>query len=293
MVLNLAFPKIILVGMITVNLTFATRLQSAEPDSPSLLAAETLEAALKQAKNPASPEQQVELFRVTARDVMRAVPHNSVVAESFKNLAATASPDVQIASRQWREEFMAARDLLRFEPLLEAPLPEDFPQPTGAGEVRLRQYPTYRLAQTEMKAIEGQAFWTLFNHIKRAEIAMTAPVEITYTDNGEKPNQKATMAFLYRSTQQGTLGPVGKVEVIEVPAQAAVSFGLRGRVTKERLMDAKRRLEIWLEANGSDYKRSGPLRVLEYNSPFVPDDKRFSEIQIPVRTRLSTSGTAR
>lgn len=291
--LKRTFRNFILMGMITVDLTFGTRLQSAEPDSPNLLAAETLEAALKQAKLTRSLEQQVELFRTTACDVMRAVPHNSVVTESFQNRAVTASTDARIASGQWREEFVAARDLLRFEPLLEAPLPDDFPKPTPAGEVRLQQYPTYRLAQTEMKAIEGQAFWTLFNHIKKAEIAMTAPVEITYADKGEKPNQKATMAFLYRSTQQGTVGPAGKVEVIEVPAQAAVSFGLRGRVTKERLMDAKRRLEIWLETNGSDYKRSGPLRVLEYNSPFVPDAKRFSEVQIPVQTRLPTSGTVR
>jgi hypothetical protein len=35
------------------------------------------------------------------------------------------------------------------------------------------------------------------------------------------------------------------------------------------------------------------VRVWEYNSPFVSDAKRFSEVQIPVRVRQPASGTTR
>jgi hypothetical protein len=64
-----------------------------------------------------------------------------------------------------------------------------------------------------------------------------------------------------------------------------VSFALRGDRTKERLADARRRLAAWLQSYGSEYEASGPLRVLGYNSPFVPEAKRFTEVQNPVRAK--------
>ena len=287
------FLKVILAGIITANFTFWNSVRAGEPESLNILAAKSLDAALKQVASSSSVEKQVELMRAAAQEALRAVPQNSIITESFQALTDSTFTDTKMAAEKWRVGLIAARDLLRFEPLLEAPLPEGFPSPTPAGEVRLQQYPACRLAQTEMKAIEGQAFMTLFNHIQKAEIAMTAPVEITYADETGKKDRKTTMAFLYRSTDQGTLGSAGKVEVIEVPSQAAVSFGLRGRVTTERLEDARRRLEDWVKSHDADYEACGPLRVWEYNSPFVPDSKRFSEVQIPVLARQPASGTAR
>lgn len=275
----------LLVGMISVNALFEVRVQSGEPDSPRLQAAKSLDAALSQADDVSDPSRRVELLQAAAQAALRAVPQNSLIAESFQSLADATFSDSGKASRKWKAELIAARDLLRFEPLLEAPLPEGFPEPTPAGEIRLQEYPAYRLAKTEMTVIEGQAFFTLFNHIKQQEIAMTAPVEITYSGDRGKQNKKSAMSFLYRNTQQGALGAAGKVAVIDVPAQSAVSFGLRGDDTKERLKDARRRLEAWLQTHDSEYEVSGPLRVLGYNSPFVPDAKRFTEVQIPVRAK--------
>lgn len=278
----------LLVGMISVNAMFDARAQSGEPDSPRLLAAKSLDAALSQAETVSDPGRRVELLQAAAQATLRAVPQNSVIAESFQSLADATFNDPAKAAKKWKAELIAARDLLRFDPLREAPLPEGFPEPTPAGEIRLQEYPAYRLAQTEMTVVEGQAFFTLFNHIKQQDIAMTAPVEITYSGESGKQNKKAAMAFLYRSTQQGTLGTAGKIKVIDVPAQSAVSFGLRGDDTKERLTDARRRLEAWLQTHASEYEVSGPLRVLGYNSPFVPDAKRFTEVQIPVRAKPRT-----
>lgn len=291
--MNRDFLKAMLVGIITLNFTTGSPAKSGEMESPRFLAAKALDLAVTEADKTDNLEKQVELLRAAAVATKTAVPQNSVVTESFQALEDSTFTDARMAAEKWRAGLIAARDLLRFEPLLEAPLPEGFPEPTNAGEVRLRDYPACRLAETEMKAIEGQAFMTLFNHIKKAEIAMTAPVEITYSEARGKENRKLKMAFLYRSTEQGTLGIAGKVEVLEVPSQSAVSFGLRGRVTKERLEDAGRRLEDWLKSRGSEYEASGPLRVWEYNSPFVPDAKRFSEVQIPVRARQPASGTIR
>ena len=91
------------------------------------------------------------------------------------------------------------------------------------------------------------------------------------------------MAFLYRSTKQGDLGSDEKVDVIDVPAMTVLSIGVRGNVTKAKLADAKSHLETWLKEHVKDYEASGPLRVMGYNSPFVAANKRFTEVEMPVR----------
>ena len=92
------------------------------------------------------------------------------------------------------------------------------------------------------------------------------------------------MAFLYRSTTQGATGKDGSVEVVDIPAMTVVSFGMRGDATEARVAEAKVQLEEWLKRNSSDYQAAGPLRVMGYNSPFVPVERRFSEIEIPIRS---------
>jgi hypothetical protein len=197
--------------------------------------------------------------------------------------------DPRKLAKEWRSALIEARDILQFELVEESPLPEGFPEPTPVGEIRLQQYPKYRLARTDMTFLEGSAFWTLFNHIKQREIAMTAPVEMTYAADGNAVKKKSSMAFMYRSIQQGELGTAGKVEVVDIPPQMAVSIGIRGNATKERVVDAQRRLEGWLQNHREEYESSGPLRVMGYNSPFVAEKKQFAEVQIPVRTKQSAS----
>lgn len=263
--------------------------RSAEPASPRLRAARKLVAAITQADAEADEDRRVAILREAGRQTVRTVSRDSVVAESIDALAASRFTNARQAAGKWKAELVEARKLLRFEPLLEASSPEGYPAPTPAGEVQLQEYPAYRMALTEMQFIKGQSFWRLFNHIKKAEIAMTAPVEITFAEEGGKLSRKAKMAFLYQRTQQGTPGASGDITVREVPKQSAISFGVCGRVTKERPGDERRRLASWLEAHAAEYDVAGPLRVMEYNSPFVSDAKRFCEVQIPVQAKPPTT----
>lgn len=164
----------------------------------------------------------------------------------------------------------------------EAPLPEGWPELTPVGEIQVKQYPVYRAAVINegTNASQSGMFRPLFNHIQREDIAMTAPVEMTY--DGDR---QASMAFLYRNTQMGTLGSDAadeRVQVKEVEQQTAVSIGVRGRYSQDHYNEAIDKLKAWLDQNKSQWQAVGEPRVLGYNSPFVPSSLRYSEVQIPI-----------
>ncbi len=247
-------------------------------------AAAQLDAALQAADRLRDSEKEIAVCRSAADKVLKAMPANVFVEEIFRRTEQTKTTDAKKLAKEWRAALVEARDILRFEMEEESPIPEGFPEPAPVGEIRLQQYPTYRLARTDMTLLEGTAFLTLFNHIKERDIAMTAPVELTYAAEGNA-TKKTAMSFMYRSTQQGRLGTAGKVQVMDSPAHMAISIGIRGSANKERVADARRRLEGWLQAHRDAYEATGPLRVLGYNSPFVAEKKQFSEVQIPVRAK--------
>lgn len=269
--------------------------QAAADDALELrfLVAAKLDTALLEAEKQSEPEQQIAVLKPAAAEALRAMKANVFVQDTLRTVEQAQSDDPRQLAKQWRNAVREARDILRFEPLMEAPLPVGFPKPTPIGEIRVQQYPKYRLARTDMTLIEGRAFWTLFNHIKQREIAMTAPVEMSYSPNKDGKLDKSAMSFLYRNTEQGRLEVDGKVEVVDVPAQLAVSIGLRGDATKEKVTDAKRRLEAWLQVHGDEYEPSGTIRVLGYNSPFVADQKKLTEVQIPVRSKRPAAANPR
>ena len=255
--------------------------------------AKMIDAALLASASLDDTEQQLTLLKTTAHDTLTAATTNLFVADILRTAEQTKTTDPSKLVKEWRAALAEVRDLLRFEPLIEGPLPEGFPKPTPVGEIRLQQYPQYRPARTDMTLIEGRAFWTLFNHTNKRDIAMTAPVEMTYSSQGDDAPKKTAMAFMYRSTKQGQLGSEGKVEVVDVPAQTVISIGIRGDATKQRVADATLRLENWLQAHREEYESAGLLRVMGYNSPFVADEKRFTEVQIPVITNQRGKATAR
>lgn len=167
----------------------------------------------------------------------------------------------------------------------EAKLPAGWPDLTPVGEIQVKQYPPYREAvvtDEQAAAEQGAMFNVLFEHIKANDIAMTAPVDLTYERTGQADEPKMrSMAFLYDVPDRGPTGEQGPVTVRDVPAMRAVSIGVRGRydeATFERNIDKLRR---WL-ADQSAYAASGPPRLLGYNSPFVPFFWRYGEVQIPI-----------
>ena len=92
----------------------------------------------------------------------------------------------------------------------DAPLPEGWPAATKPGSIEVKRYPAYRSAVARAKGASANAdnvlFFSLFNHISRKEIAMTAPVVNTYEPSvlqDPKARGEISMEFLYRQPTQG------------------------------------------------------------------------------------------
>ncbi len=169
-----------------------------------------------------------------------------------------------------------------FQPIKEAEMPAGFPEPTPVGEVEVKQYPAYRRATASGFA----DFWTLFRHIQQNNVAMTAPVEMDFGKADSARSSKQAMSFLYERPDQGTVGKQGRVEVVDAEAATVVSIGCRGPRNTTTVSAARDRLLEWLDEN-REYAPTGSLRVMGYNSPFVPREKNFFEVQIPVEKAAS------
>ena len=165
----------------------------------------------------------------------------------------------------------------------EASLPKGYPPPGPVGQVVVKQYPAARTA-VNRGGDQDSMFMPLFNHIKKHDIAMSSPVEITWSDPLTQPAEAKpqAMAFVYREPNLGTLGADGPVEVIDVPAQSFLSIGVRGSYNREHLVEGVKHLRNWLAEHAGEFREVGPPRYLGYNSPFVPWFLRFGEVQVPI-----------
>ncbi len=157
----------------------------------------------------------------------------------------------------------------------EAPLPKGWPQPGPYDQATLKNYPTYRAAVTEGKG-ETSAFLRLFSHIKKQNIPMTAPVSMAMETNNPSM-EMGSMAFLYQDTSVGQKGSDGKaIEVIDIPAEKALSYTWMGDDSEARLTQAKTALEAALKDMQLTAKS---FRLLGYNGPGTPKMKRTYELQ--------------
>ena len=177
----------------------------------------------------------------------------------------------------------------------EASLPEGFPPPGPVDEIIVKTYPAHRLARVRAEGGGDGMFMKLFRHIERNDIKMTAPVEMSW--QGERAAADAApaavgrepeaMAFLYGKATIGAAGADPKdpqIVVEDVPEVKVVSIGLRGGYDKETFDRGAKRLAAWL-AEHPEWQVAGGLRTLAYNSPFVPNIAKYSEVQLPVRLR--------
>lgn len=172
----------------------------------------------------------------------------------------------------------------------EAKLPAGFPAPGPVGEIIVKKYPAYRMARVRSGegGVEGGPnvmFRPLFNHIKRNEIPMTAPVEMGYADPGEPDESASSMAFLYGEPSWGAPGADAndpRVVVEDVPAMIVVSIGVRGGYTDANFKKAISKLREWARQREEEVHVVGPPRYLAYNSPFVLGFLKYGEVQLPV-----------
>ena len=158
----------------------------------------------------------------------------------------------------------------------EAPLPEGWPKPGPYDRVTEKKYPAYRAAFTDGKGETG-AFWTLFTHIKKNDIPMTAPVEMAVESGGDRGVRQNSMAFLYQNVGVGMPGKNGAgVEVRDVPATTTLSYTWQGPDSKENIARAKTALEAALEERKMT---ATGFRLLGYNGPGTPRAKATWELQ--------------
>lgn len=172
----------------------------------------------------------------------------------------------------------------------EAPLPVGYPAPTAPGAFEIKRYPAARRAVVTMKetgprAGSNVAFWPLFNHIKKRDIEMTAPVEMDLkgmTAEGPMKVDEWSMAFLYRRVDQAPTGKDGAVEVYDSKPMTVLAQGYQGDWLAQNLQKRLGELEAWLEQS-PDWERAGEVRVMGYNGPEVPSSQRWAEIQVPIK----------
>jgi hypothetical protein len=173
----------------------------------------------------------------------------------------------------------------------DSPLPVGYPDATRPGVIEVKTYPAYRSAVAKgerMSMSSGDAlFWSLFRHIERNEIAMTAPVINTYPkEMAEDPKARGEVAmeFLYREPTMGKVGKDGaQVEVVDMPAGQFVCLGVQGGMSEKKMRAALDELGKWLEAHKGEWVEAGPPRRLGYHGPMTPTRRRLWEVQIPVK----------
>lgn len=166
----------------------------------------------------------------------------------------------------------AAKDKTTY--VSEAPLPKGWPAPGPYDQVTEKNYPKYRAAIT--KGGGGLSFWTLFSHIKKKDIPMTAPVEMKMEEKNEKM-EKVNMAFLYQSTEVGEIGADGKkIEIKDIETSKVLSYTWMGSDSKEQIATAKAALDAALKKKATT---ATSFRMLGYNGPGTPRKKRTYELQ--------------
>lgn len=167
-------------------------------------------------------------------------------------------------------------------------LPVGYARPTPPGAIELKYYPSIRQAEVSGRGpgASFRGFRPLFNHISSSGIAMTAPVEMEYAEDGTW-----TMAFLYHTTEDGPTGMDGNVEIIDTEPVTVIAMGVQGGRSMGSLNDAIAALEQWMVEDGR-FQRAGDTRTLGYNGPSTPSRNRWWEVQIPVSQREAAAQDA-
>jgi hypothetical protein len=247
---------------------------------------------------------------VTVSAVGQSVPASSADAlampaspDTVKGTAASASEIGQGAVRtpslvkrvggNREATIQVVEGVYRFEQaMIESPLPIGYPEPTPFGAIDVKEYPSVRRAELTSKDDSGNGmvagFFPLFNHIKKRDIAMTAPVEMDYPGlykdfmKDEPAEQGETkMSFLYRSAKQGPVGEDGNIVVRDAAAVTVLSIGAKGAFDAAQEFDT---LRTWLKGQ-DEWEVAGDPRMFVYNGPFIDPNWRWSEVQVPIRRR--------
>ena len=247
------------------------------------LEAANLRIAIDEANKIKDPKQRLDLLKAASDKTLASCKENFMVRDILSK-AAQASSKLQDVTKQadtLRAALLETLVILTFKPKVEAPVPAGFPAPTPVGVVEIKKLPVYRMAKVNNTG-GGNNFFTLFNHIKKNSIEMTAPVEMTMAEKNGK-FAESSMAFLYQETTLGKVGPQGNIAVLDTKECMVASIGMRGSPNSEALESAKRWLLEKIKIAPEAYEIAGELKVMGYNSPFMPEKLRYYEVQLPLK----------
>lgn len=195
-------------------------------------------------------------------------------------------------------ELIVKDGLFRCGPCLtDTKIPVGYPAPTAPGAIEIKHYPAVRRAEVTVPGGPGDerasnvAFFPLFNHISRNDIAMTAPVEMDFgTNEGGEP--VATMSFLYEKPTDGPLDAGrGVVKVIDAEPVIVLALGVRGVLRGEKIREAVATLEGWV-SKSPDWVSTGDYRWLGYNGPNIAPADRWFEVQLYIKPAVAVDAAA-
>ena len=254
-----------------------------ENQAQSLEAAK-LRNAIDEANKIKDPKQRLDLLKAASEKVIASCKDNLMARDILVKATKDISKIEDIAKQAdiLRTGLLEVLVILTFKPRVEAPVPAGFPAPTPVGVVEIKKLPVYRMAKVANSGMGGNNFFTLFNHIKKNNIEMTAPVEMTMTEKNGKYTE-SSMAFLYQETTLGKVGPQGNVAVLDTTECTVVSVGMRGSPSSENIESARRWLLEKIKTTPQAYEIAGELKVMGYNSPFMPEKLRYYEVQLPLK----------
>ena len=248
------------------------------------LEAEKLRIAIDEANKIKDPKQRLDLLKAASEKVIASCKDNLMARDILVKATKDISKIEDIAKQAdiLRTGLLEVLVILTFKPRVEAPVPAGFPAPSPVGVVEIKKLPVYRMAKVANSGMGGNNFFTLFNHIKKNNIEMTAPVEMTMTEKNGKYTE-SSMAFLYQETTLGKVGPQGNVAVLDTTECTVVSVGMRGSPSSENIESARRWLLEKIKTTPEAYEIAGELKVMGYNSPFMPEKLRYYEVQLPLK----------
>ena len=254
-----------------------------ENQAQSLEAAK-LRNAIDEANKIKDPKQRLDLLKAASEKVIASCKDNLMARDILVKATKDISKIEDIAKQAdiLRTGLLEVLVILTFKPRVEAPVPAGFPAPSPVGVVEIKKLPVYRMAKVANSGMGGNNFFTLFNHIKKNNIEMTAPVEMTMTEKNGKYTE-SSMAFLYQETTLGKVGPQGNVAVLDTTECTVVSVGMRGSPSSENIESARRWLLEKIKTTPEAYEIAGELKVMGYNSPFMPEKLRYYEVQLPLK----------
>ena len=248
------------------------------------LEAANLRIAIDEANKIKDPKQRLDLLKAASDKTLASCKENFMVRDILSKAAQTSSKlqDVTTQADTLRAALLETLVILTFKPKVEAPVPAGFPAPSPVGVVEIKKLPVYRMAKVANSGLGGNNFFTLFNHIKKNKIEMTAPVEMTMAEKNGKYTE-SSMAFLYQETTLGKVGPQGNIAVLDTKECMVASIGMRGSPSSENIESARRWLIEKIKSAPEAYEIAGELKVMGYNSPFMPEKLRYYEVQLPLK----------